>query len=177
MRKHRLSGVVIAVLIGLGTFTHRSDSPHRTPGTDRAGMQLASAKLPAGHGVAPVFTTVAVEPTAELHVGLLHQLGGRSATALALPFSPQVLVQDVGVVQLAERAQAQAYFTVMAQKQAALRAYLASLPVPRPRRAAPVTAARAAAPVPAAAPAPGPPRPLRRAPAVRSGWQLRHRHR
>jgi len=157
MRKHRLSGVVIAVLIGLGTFTHRSDSPHRTPGTDRAGIQLASAKLPAGLGVAPVFTTAAVEPTAELHVGLLHQLGGRSATALAQPFSPEVLVQDVGVVQLAERAQVQAYFTVMAQKRAALRAYLASLPVPRPHPAAPVTAARAAAPVPAAAaPAPAP---------------------
>jgi hypothetical protein len=151
MRKHRLSGVVIAVLIGLGTFTHRSDSPHRTPGTDRAGIQLTSATLPAGRGVAPVVTTVAVEPTAELHAGLLHQLGGRSATALALPFSPQVLVQDVGVVQLAERAQAQAYFTVLAQRHAALRAYLASLPRPHP--APPVTAARAAAPPPAPAPA------------------------
>jgi len=154
MRKHRLSGVVIAALIGLGTFTHRPDSPHRTPGAHGAGIELASAKLPAGHAVATVHTTVAVAPD-ELHVGLLHQLGGRSAATLALPFSPEILVEDVGVVQVAERAQARAYLVVLAQRQASLRAYLASLPVPRPHPVA-VRAAQAAAPVPVAAPAAGP---------------------
>ena len=59
MRKHRLLGVVIAVLIGVGALTHRSDTPHRTSGTASAGMQLASADIPtdsalaAGHAGSP----------------------------------------------------------------------------------------------------------------------------
>jgi hypothetical protein len=150
MRKHRLSGVVIAALIGLGTFTHRPDSPHRTPGAERAGIELTSAKLPAGHSVAAVLTRAAVAPD-ELHVGLLHQLGGHSAAVLALPFSPQILVQEVGVVQVAERAQARAYLAAVAWRQALLKAYLTSLPAPRPHPVA-VAAARAAEPAPAAEP-------------------------
>jgi len=152
MRKHRLSGVVIAVLIGLSTFTHRSDFPHRTPGTDRAGIQLASVRFPAGQAVAAVQVTAAVQGTDELHVGLLHQLGGRSAANLSSPLGPEVLVQDLGPVQMVERAQAEAFLAVVARNQAAARAYLAALPRPAPHPAPPRPAVRPTVPAPATAP-------------------------
>jgi hypothetical protein len=129
MRKHRLSGVVIATLIALGAFTQRSDVPHRTPGTDRAGMQLASARLPARPAGAPRRTTVATvatdAPAATLHA-LLDEMAGHAGAVLASPFGTQALVWDVRVAQLTKRAEVSAYLAAVHQ-QTVVRAYLAAM--------------------------------------------------
>jgi|HubBroStandDraft_4_1064222.scaffolds.fasta_scaffold200967_1 hypothetical protein len=159
MRKHRLFGVVIAVLIGLGACTHRSGAPHRTPGT-RAGFQLASAALPAGADMAPAPTAsqhdaVAADRTdaGPNHTGpngaLFAVMAGHGAALLSSPFSPQTLVWDVRLAQMDERAEAVAYVTAVAQQRAMAEAYLRSLAAhPTPARTPAATAVvRAPAPV------------------------------
>jgi hypothetical protein len=148
MRKHRLSGVVIAALIALGAFTQRSDVLHRTPGTDRAGMQLASARLSARRASAPLRTTVASDaPAATLHA-LLDEMAGHAGADLASPFGTQALVWDVQVAQLTRRAEVSVYLAAV-HKQAVVRAYLAAM-------ARDSAARQTAAPVATALPDPWP---------------------
>jgi hypothetical protein len=152
MRKHRIFGVVIAVLIGLGAFTHGSKTSHRTPGADRAGIQLASAKLPVGPVNAPVDETVATNTAGGLHADLLHQLAGQAAAELSSPFGPETLVSDIRLAELSERARTSAYLAVVAENQAEAeaKAYLVSSAAnrPHPKPAAPPRAAPPPAPAP-----------------------------
>ncbi|HXQ75652.1 MAG TPA: transglycosylase family protein [Acidimicrobiales bacterium] len=176
MRKHRLSGVVIAILIGLGTFTHRSDTPHRIPGTRGAGIQLASADLPAGRTV-----TAAHGPETVRHA-LFDLVVGQAVADLSSSFRTQAPVWDVRVAQLTQRAdvttyqatlraEVTAYLAAVTQRQAQTRAYLEAMAArPRPvpavaaaRSAPPAAAARpaaASAPAPAVRPAPTAPAPF-----------------
>ncbi|MGH9019014.1 MAG: hypothetical protein ACRDY1_14780, partial [Acidimicrobiales bacterium] len=66
MRKHRLFGVVIAVLIGLGLFTQQSTGSHSSSGARGAGLQLAAATLPAHQtaGTTPAGNQAPVATTA-----------------------------------------------------------------------------------------------------------------
>jgi hypothetical protein len=166
MRKHRIFGVVIAVLIGLGVFTHQSDTPHRIPGTDRAGRQLESAELTADRVVAgahaPVVTdpsyqtgtskhTETSQPAATAHTAFVNLVAGHAVTILSSPFGTQALVADLDIAQLNERAQVSSYLTAVAQSQAATKAYLEAV-APRPPTPAPARAAvRVATPRPAVA--------------------------
>jgi len=158
MRKHRLFGVVIAVLIGLGAFTHRSGTVHPLPGplpgTDRAGMQLTSADLPA-HGVdAVVPATVATDMSTSSHGPSLTLVAGHAVTVPSSPFGPAGPLWDFHFALLNERAAVIAYLGVMAQRQAMAVAYLDA-----------AAAHRAPSPVTAARPAPAAP-----APVVRDPW-------
>ena len=179
MRKHRISGVVIAILIGLGTFAHRSDSLHGTPGPSGAGVQLTSAELPAGVTVAPasraavVHETAAVAATGRDRQALFDLVLRRAVANLSSPFGTQALVWDVRVAQLtqraevtaalaADRAEVAAYQAAVARRQAEGDAYLKAVAA-RIRLVPVVAAARSApAPVPAPAvrPAPAPPDPF-----------------
>ncbi len=125
MRKHRLSGVVIAVLIGLGVFAHWPDTAHRTPGTDRAGIQLASADLPAGRTAArrphhgrPLATDRRGAAPCSICVA------GRAVASLSSPFGTPALVWDVRVAELTQRAEGGRLRAAMAQRQAEAKAYL-----------------------------------------------------
>jgi hypothetical protein len=140
MRKHRLAGVVIAVLIALGTTSHRSDTSHHPPGTNGAPIQLLSAELPASHETNDPIgsgTTAANE-------ALLRQLASQAAAELSAPFGPQALVWDIRVGQLAQRAQVNAYLSAVAQQRAEVQAYLQAVavsrrPAPPPARPVPPT--------------------------------------
>src|SRR5580704_5331720 len=118
MRKHRIFGVVIAALIGLGAFTHGSNTSHRTPGAGRAGIQLASATLATGTadaagsadaadpgngaGEAPIDETAATDTAAGLDDDLLHQLAGQAVAELTSPFGPETLVSDIRLAVLSK---------------------------------------------------------------------------
>ena len=147
MRKHRLSGVVIAVLIALGTFTHRSDIPHPTSGTNRAGIQLLSAELPASH--VPT-DHIATGPTA-VNQALLRQVASQAAADLSAPFGPQAIVWDIRIEQLAERAHVSAYLSAAAQQKAQAQAFFQAVAVIR-HPVPVVTAARSVTPAPPAPP-------------------------
>ena len=133
MRKHRLAGVVIAVLIGVGMFAHQPISHHAPTGGAPAGMQLLSADVPTDHamttdvpmvsGAATVAPTAATAST-ELRGALLHQLADHLVTALSSPLGPQALAWDVRMEQLARQAEVNAYLGVVAANQAKAKAKL-----------------------------------------------------
>jgi hypothetical protein len=160
MRKHRLAGVVIAALIGVGTFAHRPTTHHAPTGTTRAGIQLLAAELPADHVITTAVPTVSGTPTVvptggtastELRGALLHQLAGEVVTALVTPLGPQALAWDVRMEQLARQAEVNAYLGAVAANKA--KAYLDAVAVAAKRQAAvPVRTAPAA---PAEAVGPG----------------------
>jgi hypothetical protein len=152
MRKHRLSGVVIAVLIGLGVFAHWPDTAHRTPGAGRAGIQLASADLPAGRTAAAAPTTAAALPPDAGRRALFDLVISRAVASLSSPFGTPALVWDVRVAELTQRAEGVAARAAMAQRQAETKAYFDALVAAR-SRPAPVVAARSSVPPPAPAPA------------------------
>jgi hypothetical protein len=160
MRKHRLFGVVIAVFVGTGVLTHRSDSPHRISGTAGAGMQLASAELSAGHNPAIVHAivhttntnsntnTTATNTTA---TNTTATIAAPSAASLPFPFAGVQLVTDYRAATAREAIAVNAYLTALAQERFAVNMYLTALAkehnavrtflaalVPRP--AAPATA-------------------------------------
>jgi hypothetical protein len=153
MRKHLLSGVVIASLIGLGGFTHRSVSPHRTTGTGRAGIQLASAELPAGptggvaHSTVPAGTTNPAGPVTPAGTtngapgALFGLLADDPVEGLGQPTATPVPVPDPRVAQLTERADVAAFRAAEALKQAEAKAYLAAVAIANRPRPAPVVAA------------------------------------
>ncbi len=168
MRKHRLFGVVIACLIGLGVFTQRSDTAHASPGTQRAGIQLASPGTQrAGIQLATPGTQragiqlTAVELSTD-RAGARPQRtvaadtsdstattpsGPAAAPAILSTFGPQALAWDFHVAQFYERAEVSAYLTAVAQRQAALKAYLEAVtPRPAPAPPAPAVVVTPAAP-------------------------------
>jgi hypothetical protein len=156
MRKHLLSGVVIASLIGLGGFTHRSVSPHRTTGTGRAGIQLASADLPADptgavRSTVPADTT---DPTDTINGApgngapgntppgtLFGLLADDPVEGLGQPAARPAPVPDPRVAQLTGRADVTAFRAAEALKQAQAKAYMVAEAVAKRPRPAPVVAA------------------------------------
>jgi hypothetical protein len=138
MRKHRLFGVVIAVLIVLGMFTQRSGTPHHTSGTEGAGVPLTTAELSADRVGASVHTTVATDTSYQATQALLDLVAGRAVMILSSPFGAQALVADTHIAQVNEQAVESAYLAGVAQKQAAAKAYLKSMaPPPPPARILP----------------------------------------
>ena len=127
MRKHRLFGVVIAVLIVLGMFTQRSGTPHHTSGTERAGVPLTTAELSANRVGASVHTTVATDTSYQATQALLDLVAGRAVMILSSPFGAQALVADTHIAQVNEQAVESAYLAAVAQKQAVAKAYLAAV--------------------------------------------------
>src|SRR5450432_3577353 len=128
MRKHRLFGVVIAVFVGMGALTHRSDSPHRTPGTDRAGMQLSSARLSVGDtstsgssatahdvGATSAALTVASSVAHDVSVPVSTTPDG---TILPFPFGAVEMVTNYRVV-AQKKAAVNSYLTAVAQERTA----------------------------------------------------------
>src|SRR5665213_3798117 len=143
MRKHRLAGVVIAVLIALGACTHRSDTSHHPLGTNGAPIQLLSAESPATHGTNDPIATGTTAP----NEALLRQLASQAAAELSAPLGPQALVWDIRVGQLAQRAQVNAYLSAVAQQKAEVQAFLQAVAVSR-RPVPVVTPARPVTPAP-----------------------------
>jgi hypothetical protein len=153
MRKHLLSGVVIASLIGLGGFTHRSVSPHRTPGTGRAGIQLASADLPAGpvgvvvHSTVPADTTNptgGTDPAGSINGApgvLAGLLADDPVEGLGQPTAAPAPVPDPLIAQLTERADVTAFRAAEAMRQAEAKTYLVATASANRPRPAPVVAA------------------------------------
>jgi hypothetical protein len=144
MRKHRISGVVIAVLVGLGPLTHRSDTSTPKPGTDRAGVQLASADV-IGAGVEAVETTAAADRGGAGPGVLPHLTAGRARAIMSTPFGVEALGWDVQTLSQ-ERSEASAYvaavYLTAAHRRAVASAYLAAQAVAH--RAPPAPAVRAA---------------------------------
>jgi hypothetical protein len=158
MRKHRLFGVVIAVLLGLGVFTHPSSTPHRSPGTDRAGVQLASAHLPAeshqpaalGAAMRSASTDALATPSAssaatEPSPTVMLDLTVNAAAMVSTPFGAEALINDDRLATQrrvaehayltalsVEHAEEDSYLQAVAVERAAVKAYVASLPRPRP---------------------------------------------
>jgi hypothetical protein len=171
MRKHLLSGVVIASLIGLGGFTHRSVSPHRTTGTSRAGIQLASADLPvdptgAVRSMVPADTTnptdtikkapgngapgngapgnTAPGNTAPGNTApgtLFGLLADDPVEGLGQPAATPAPVPDPRVAQLTGRADVTAFRAAEALKQVQEKAYLVAEAIAKRPRPAPVVTA------------------------------------
>jgi hypothetical protein len=147
MRKHRLFGVVIALSVGVGAFTHAADTPHRTSGTAGAGIQLASAELAAHHVDVTVSSTTAGgaattgaatndaattdAATNDAAAGALPVVTANGEAVLPFPFEPVALVSDYRAAAAREMAE-HAYLSALAQERAAVKAYLATV---APRRA------------------------------------------
>jgi hypothetical protein len=142
MRKHRIFGVVIAVLIGLGVFTHRSDAAPQSSGSERAGAQFATAELSAARVGAGAHAPVVTDTSTPPNTALVNLMAGHAATILSSPFGPQALVLDFHIAQLNERAEVSVYLAAVAQNRAMTKAYLQAV-APHPK---PVTAVRASAP-------------------------------
>jgi transglycosylase-like protein len=142
MRKHRLAGVVIAVLIGLGLFAQQPISHHATPGRTRAGMQLLSADVRTDHVISTAVPTVSgpstVAPSAaastELRGAVLEQLANHLVTALSSPLGPQALAWDVRMEQLAHQEKVNTFLSAVVVGQAKTRAYVAAAAVAASRR-------------------------------------------
>jgi hypothetical protein len=147
MRKHRLFGVVIAVLIGLGLSTHRSDTAHRTSGTQHAGVPLMAAELSADRASAPVAKTGAADASHTTHQTLLNLVAGRAVVILSSPFGPQALVADTHIALVNEQTEASTYLAAVAWQRAVVKAYLQSVAPPPP----PAPPVRVTAPAPARA--------------------------
>lgn len=146
MRKHLLSGVVIASLIGLGGFTHRSVSPHRTTGTGRAGIQLASADLPADpaaavHSTVPADTTDPADTIKRAPGTLFGLLADDPVEGIGQPAAMPAPVLDPRVAQLTGRADVTAFRAAEALKQAEAKAYMVAEAIAKRPRPAPVVAA------------------------------------
>jgi resuscitation-promoting factor RpfB len=148
MRKHRLFGVVIGVLIGLGACTHQSDtvrltsgrltSGHLISGPHHAGVPPTAAEFSADRVGPPVQTTVAADTSHTTPQALLDLVAGHAVAILSSPFGPQALVADTHIALVNEQTEADAYVAAVAQQRAAVKAYLQSLKPPPPPPAPPV---------------------------------------
>jgi hypothetical protein len=131
MRKHRLFGVVIAVLT-LGVFIQRSDNPHPTSGTTRVGSPLASSALSSDRVTTGASAPVNSVTSTQSPQALASLVTGHAVTILSAPFGPQAVVADTHIALMNQRVVTTAYLSAVAQHQAVVKAYLQAVAPPPP---------------------------------------------
>jgi hypothetical protein len=130
MRKHRLFGVVIAVLT-LGVFIQRSDS-HPIADTTRVGSSLTSSALSSDRVTTGAPVPVTNVTSTQSPQALANLVTGHAVTILSAPFGPQAVVADTHIALMNQRVVTTAYLTAVAQHRAVVKAYLQAVAPPPP---------------------------------------------